>query len=133
MLVRLPLDNPEAVWAAMQQRLIAGDVDGAVLCFSALSGDSYREFYLSITRQELSAIIGQIPPIRPVTLTPDVSQYRFDQEIEGYLLTFPVNFTRENGQGKYLNTNASLRTLGGVAEMQASGARFGRFRWKIIL
>ena len=58
MLVRLPLDNPEAVWAAMQQRLIAGDVDGAVLCFSALSGDSYREVYLSITRQELSAIIG---------------------------------------------------------------------------
>lgn len=37
------------------------------------------------------------------------------------------------GNGKYLNTNASLRTLGGVAEMQASGARFGRFRWKIIL
>lgn len=102
MLVRLPLDNPEAVWAAMQQRLVAGDVDGAVLCFSALSGDSYREFYLSITRQELSAIIGQIPPIRPVTLTPDMSQYRFDQKIEGYLLTFPVNFTRENGQWKVL-------------------------------
>jgi len=99
-LITLPGISPDPVWNAMKQRLIAGDVQGALPYFSSLSADDYRTAFLSITTADLTSMIGQIGTITPVFIGSNAAEYRFDQTIDGIIVTFPIEFVLENGTWK---------------------------------
>jgi len=46
--------------------------------------------------------IGLIGTLTPATLEDDEAQYYFEQVIDGETITFPVEFTKENGVWKIL-------------------------------
>ena len=82
LLVQLPADTPEAVWSAMKQRLLAGDVAGAMPYFAANAAEDYRQLYLTFSASELNSMISQIPAISPIFIEGDEAQYYFQQPIE---------------------------------------------------
>ncbi len=96
-LTKLPLDNPEAVWAAMKERVSADDINGAIGHFSILSAEEYRQSFTSIGLNDLKPLISQIPAITPVVISTDTAQYRFERVVQGFTITFPIEFVRENG------------------------------------
>jgi len=98
LLIRLPLDNPESVWSAMKQRLLAGDIAAAIPYFCSLSGEKYRRAYLSIGTPALIPVISQIPEtISPVFIESETAQYYFQQPVGSVTITFPIDFVKENG------------------------------------
>ena len=99
-LVKLPSDNPEAVWKHMIARLKAGDVLGAMPDFSITSKDKYQEAYQSLSKDDLLSTIKDMENIKPATIESDHAQYYFESVVEGHTLTFPVEFDREFGQWK---------------------------------
>jgi hypothetical protein len=103
LLVSFPSDNPEGTWTAMTQRLLAGDIAGAIPYFSYITAENYRAAYLSIGPTELASIIAQIPAITPIFIAGDEAQYTFDQVIDGFTITFPIRFVRENGLWKIMD------------------------------
>jgi hypothetical protein len=102
LLIRFPADTPEAAWNSMKGRLLKGDIDGAITYFASHEAEKYRETYLAIGTNELAKTISEIPPIKPVEIKHDTAQYRFDQVIQGQLLTFPIEFVKENGKWKIM-------------------------------
>jgi hypothetical protein len=102
-MVTLPGGDPTSVWNAMKQHLIAGDIAGAVLYFSSATASKYRGVFLSIGTTDLAPIISGIPNITPVFIGPDAAEYRFDQIIQGYTITFPVEFKKENNTWKIVD------------------------------
>ncbi|HEY6182197.1 MAG TPA: chitobiase/beta-hexosaminidase C-terminal domain-containing protein [Terriglobales bacterium] len=100
LLITLPVTTPAPVWNAMKQRLLAGDVQGALPYFSSISADNYRTAFNSIGTTDLSSMIGQIGAITPVFIQNDTAQYRFDQVIDAITITFPITFVMENGTWK---------------------------------
>ena len=105
LLVKLPnptSNDPATVWTLMTQRLLAGDIPGAIPYFSGVSADKYREAFLSIGTTDLAQVISQIGTITPVFIGGSDAQYRFDQLIQGITITFPINFVLENGTWKIL-------------------------------
>ena len=101
-LVKLPLDNPEAVWKNMKARLAAGDIPGALSYFSIASKDQYRETFLSLSKAELISDAKNIGTIKPVSIESDKAQYYFENVVDGHKITFPIEFAKENGQWKIL-------------------------------
>lgn len=99
-LIKLPLDNPEAVWAAMKGRVNADDINGAIGHFSILSAEEYRQTFTSIGLADLKPLISQIPAITPVVIYADTAQYRFERVVQGFTITFPIEFVKENGVWK---------------------------------
>jgi len=102
-LISVPGDTPESVWSAMKQQLVAGNVSGAVPYFSATTAEKYRASFLAIGTTDLTPIISQIGSISPVSIEAHSAQYRFDQVIQGVTLTFPIEFSKENGIWKILD------------------------------
>ncbi len=100
LLVKLPSETPESVWNAMKQRMLAGDINGALSFFSGSSINDYRQAYLSIGAKELTEMFSKIPAIKPVFIENDSAQYRFEQMVQGQLITFPIGFVKENGKWK---------------------------------
>ena len=101
-LVKLPLDNPEAVWKNMKARLAAGDVPGAISYFSIASKDEYQKTFLSLSKAELISDAKNMGTIKPVSIESDRAQYYFEKVVAGQKLTFPIEFDKENGQWKIL-------------------------------
>lgn len=101
-LVKLPLDNPEAVWKSMKARLAAGDIPGAISYFSIASKDQYRETFASLPKAELISDAKNMGAIKPVSIESDKAQYYFEKVIQGQKITFPIEFSKENGQWKIL-------------------------------
>jgi hypothetical protein len=100
LLVHLPAESPEGVWNAMKQRLLAGDIEGALLYFAEEARDQYRDAFYGIGSQQLLPMISQVPAILPVVIAYDIAQYRFDRVIDGVTFTFPIEFTMEDGVWK---------------------------------
>lgn len=100
LLVKLPSETPEAIWNALKQRILAGNINGALAYFSNASVDQYRQAYASIGAKELSEMFSKIPAIKPVFIENDNAQYRFEQMVQGQLITFPIQFVKENGKWK---------------------------------
>jgi hypothetical protein len=101
-LVRLPMDNPEAVWKAMNEHLLKGDIEGASSYFVSSEAEKYREAHIAIGTNDLIKQISEIPAIKPVYIERDKAQYYFDQSVQGVMLTFPIEFVRENGKWKIM-------------------------------
>jgi hypothetical protein len=100
LLVKLPSDNPEAVWDAMKRHLLKGDINGAVSYFASREAEKYRESYLAIGTNELVKIVSEIPSISPISIEREKAQYYFQQKVNDALITFPIEFVRENGHWK---------------------------------
>jgi hypothetical protein len=100
LLAKFPADNPEPVWNAMKQRALAGDIPGAVSYFASFSAENYRQAFLSIGTNHLIKTISKMPPIKPVFVEADAAQYRFEEEIQGHMITFTIDFVKEHGKWK---------------------------------
>jgi hypothetical protein len=99
-LVKLPLDNPEAVWNDFTARLKAGDVEGAISNFYSNSKDKYREAYLTLSKDELQSTAKDIKNIQPVYIKSMQAQYYFESVVQGQKLLFPIEFIKEWGHWK---------------------------------
>lgn len=99
-LVKLPLDNPEAVWNDLVTRLKAGDFEGAIANFSSMSKDKYREAYITLSKDELQAVVKDISVIQPVYVKSMQAQYYFESVVQGQKLIFPIEFIKEWGHWK---------------------------------
>jgi hypothetical protein len=99
-LVRFPAETPESVWSEMKSKILAGNIEAALNCFSRLSVEEYRRTFQSIGPQELRPLLSEIPRLAPVAIERDTAQYRFDGTVQGFKITFPVHFVKENGKWK---------------------------------
>ena len=102
LLAKIPQIEPGPVWNAMNEQLVAGDIEGAINHFSTDSADDYRDAFLEIGINKLNADINAIGALTPVFIKKDTAQYYFERTIEGELLLFPVDFVKENGMWKIL-------------------------------
>ena len=99
-LVQLSTESPISVWNAMKRHLLRGDIDGALAHFSRSSSPKYHGTYYSIGAKALMGIFSQIPPIELVFIHFDRAQYRFEQMVQGFRVTFPIDFVKEDGRWK---------------------------------
>jgi hypothetical protein len=100
-LLNLPGDDPLVVWNSMVNRLVSGDLPGAIANFSAASADSYRQAFQSSGSSSAASAISQIGTLTPVFIRNDAAEYYFEQAVvPGQTVTFPVQFVRENGVWK---------------------------------
>jgi hypothetical protein len=100
LLVRLPTDSPAEVWAAMKEAMMKGDVEKMATCFTSHNAPKYRDAFLAAPPSEMRKIAEGFPPIQPVIILRHEAQYRFDQVIQGTVITFPIQFYRESGRWK---------------------------------
>lgn len=92
---------PDAGWGAMRTSLINGDIAGAIPYFASASAERYREAFLSIGASDLIDIASSIPAtLIPIYIENETAQYRFEQDIVGRTLSFPVKLVKENGAWK---------------------------------
>jgi hypothetical protein len=101
-LVKLPLDNPEAVWKSMKARLVVGDISGAISYFSIASKDKYQRSFLSLPKAKLISDAKNMGTITPVSIESDRAQYYFENVVGGQKITFPIEFVKENREWKIL-------------------------------
>ena len=103
LVVRLPSPDPLPVWNDTRQRLINGDIEGALVNFSDRSVARYRQAWQVIGNANLSLMINDIGTLSPIFISRDRAQYRFQQTIQGVSLTFIVEFAWEEGKWKVLD------------------------------
>ena len=89
-----------AVWNHMTARITAGDIPGAVLDYSNISADKYRQAFLGLGTAAATSAISQIGTLTPHYISDDEAEYSFTQTIDGQTITFPVEFVKENGVWK---------------------------------
>ena len=92
--------TPDAVWNEMKGRLAAGDIQGAVSCFSIASRDDYQKTFLSMSKTDLTKFLKNLGPIKQASNDGEKAQYYYENVIDGKTITFPVEFDKENGDWK---------------------------------
>ena len=95
-------NTPEGVWDQMVSRLRAGDINGAVSFYSVASKDKYREAFTSLSKDEMSSMAKDLGAIKQSSLEQDTAQYYFERPVNGQMITFPVEFNKEDGQWKIM-------------------------------
>ncbi len=98
----LPRENntPEAVWNAMRANLLSGRIDEAVQHFSADSAEEYRQSFKAMRKDEIAATMNKT--IKKAVIEENTAQYYFEDLVGGVVVTFPVEFVKENGVWKIL-------------------------------
>ena len=86
----------------MVSHLRVGDIDGAVFYYSIASKDDYRESFKSLSKDELNSTAKDLGAIKQSSLEKDTAQYYFERSIDGQMITFPVEFDKEDGQWKIM-------------------------------
>jgi hypothetical protein len=102
LLVELPSIGPEIVWKKMKDRFMAGEIEEGLSYFSTLSIEGYRRGFFSLGRTAVIEMFSRIPPVQPVFVDGDSAQFRFDEMVDGAVITFPIQFIKENGVWKVL-------------------------------
>ena len=80
--------------------LRAGDINGALFYYSVASKDQYREAFASLSKDDLNSMAKDLGAIKRSSLEQDTAQYYFERPISGQMITFPVEFDKEDGQWK---------------------------------
>lgn len=93
-------NNPEAVWTTFKSCLTTNNIKGAVSCFSITSKDDYQRQFSSLSTNELQTFAKGLGSIKKVTVESDTAQYYFTNAVAGQIITFPVEFGKENGVWK---------------------------------
>jgi DNA-binding beta-propeller fold protein YncE len=103
LLVKLPTDNPEAVWSEVIARLKAGDTDGALAHFSLRKiDDDFRDPFLEFSKAELRSMAKAMEKIKPITIQTDFAEYGYEEVIDGNTVTSTIKFQKEFGRWKVL-------------------------------
>lgn len=102
LLVRLPLDNPEAIWLQMDDALKTGNLAKVNSFFSIAAVDNYSKAFRGASKAELARMADDIRSIKPVFLMANRAQYYIETMIHGVKAGFPIEFVKENGQWKIL-------------------------------
>ena len=95
-------NTPEGVWEQMVTHLRAGDINGAIYYYSVASKDKYREAYTSLSKNELNSMAKDLGAIKQSSLEQVTAQYYFERPVDGQMITFPVEFVKEDGQWKIM-------------------------------
>jgi hypothetical protein len=85
-----------AIWAGMNEALLAGDRDRALSYLS----DSAREKYAPVFDRllpNMPAIIASYSPLQSVTLSPEIGEYAINRTIDGVNRLFLIYFARDQG------------------------------------
>ena len=101
-LYSLAPDDPMPSWTNMITHAMSGDILNAASCFSVASTDNYRNMFLSIGTNNAISALNQIGTLIPVFIKDDRAEYYFTNTIGGQVITFPVEFDKENGVWKIL-------------------------------
>jgi hypothetical protein len=99
-LFSLPAEDLIPVWTNMKSQAAAGNISGAVSCFSMASADDYRRAFLLLGTTNSISLINQIGTLKPVFINNYTAQYYFTNTVDGQNITFPVEFNKENGLWK---------------------------------
>jgi hypothetical protein len=102
-LCHLPDSNADeimAVWNAMTNCVVQGDISGAAQFFCSKTADGYLQAFYCIGSAKVISDINDIGPLSPVYIENNLAQYYFEQTVGDNLLLFPVQFVRENGKWK---------------------------------
>jgi hypothetical protein len=96
----MPQETPEAVWNDARAKLVSGSIEDALAKFAQCSVDKYRRDFARLGNAAVSQMMNATGPISPVVIEENSAQYRFDRTIDGVVLTFVIQFMKENGQWK---------------------------------
>lgn len=102
LLYGFPSDDPTLAWNSMTNRITAGDIPGAISSFCSDTADSYKQAFSFIGINNVIAAINEIGALTPVYINNDQAEYYFTNMIDGHVITFPVEFVKENGVWKIL-------------------------------
>ena len=101
-LYQLTRDDPTPPWTNLTARVASGDISSGVSSFSMASTDDYRDMFISIGTNDVASAVGQIGALTPVYIHNNKAEYYFTNAINGQIVTFPVEFVKENGAWKIL-------------------------------
>jgi hypothetical protein len=93
-------NSPEAVWNTFKSCLTTNNIKGAVSCFSITSREDYQQQFSSLSTNDLQTFVKGLGSIKKVTVESDSAQYYFTNAVAGQIITFPVEFGKENGVWK---------------------------------
>jgi Resolvase, N terminal domain/NHL repeat len=94
------LNAVQIVWNNMVTHVTSGDINGALSFFSVASQDEYRQDFLSVGTGNTISAINQIGTLAPSYIGDFNAEFYFTNTIDGQLITFPVEFDKENGVWK---------------------------------
>ena len=103
LLCQVPDQNVDAilaVWNSMKACVANGHISGAMQFFSSVTANDYNQDFLAIGAANVISAIGQIGILTPAYINGDEAEYYFQQTINGRVLTFKVEFVKENGVWK---------------------------------
>ena len=95
-------EDPTPAWTNMTMHVALGDIEGALSNFSVASVDQYRQAFFSVGTANAISVMNQIGALAPVFINNDRAEYYFTSTIDGQIITFPVEFNKENGVWKVL-------------------------------
>lgn len=104
-LCNVPAESPDSImttWNSMTNRVDAGDISGAMSYFSVASADNYQHTFLSVGTANTISAMNQIGTLIPVYINDYRAEFYFTNTIAGQVITFPVEFKKENGVWKIL-------------------------------
>jgi hypothetical protein len=88
-----------------KQNLISGNIDAALSQFSTMTLDNYRTLFKSLPPTELSANIGAIGSLTPISISDRQAQYYFTMTLNGQQFVFTMAFIQERADGKSVTSN----------------------------
>jgi len=95
-------NSPEYVWNTMKSCLTTNNIQGAVSCFSIASRDDYQQMFSSLSKTDMVACVKGLGPIKKASIEDYRAQYYFTNTVAGQIITFPVEFDKENGEWKIM-------------------------------
>jgi sugar lactone lactonase YvrE len=95
-------EDPTPAWTNLTAHVANGDINGALSNVSIASMDQYRQAFFSVGTANTTSAINQIGTLTPVFINNDRAEYYFTNTIAGQIITFPVEFDKENGVWKIL-------------------------------
>ena len=95
--IELPVTSPVEVWNAMKQRLIDGDIEGALTYFSEDVTSKYRRVFIDLG-SDLSGIVNSLPEPVLITLHGDIAEYAITRLQDSENFVYIINLIKdENG------------------------------------
>ena len=95
-------NSPECVWNLMKSCLNTNSIQGAVACFSIASKDEYQQAFSSLSKTDMVTYAKGLGPLKKVSIENDKAELYFTNTVAGNIITFPVEFDKENGQWKIM-------------------------------
>ena len=95
-------NSPEHVWNTMKSCLTTNNIQGAVSCFSVASQEDYQQAFSSMSKTDMVTYVKGLGAIKKASLEGDTAQYYFTNTVDGIIITFPVEFDKEDGEWKIM-------------------------------